>query len=69
MLKERALNSVRSTKKRANSFYGILTDEHVSTEEVIVYYNQRGRNEKISNMKNNDFGWKYLPCSDMNHNT
>jgi hypothetical protein len=27
------------------------------------------KSEKIFDIQNNDFGWKHLPCSDMNYNT
>jgi len=48
----------------------ILTNDHESSEkEVIEYYNQRGASEKIFDVMNNDFGWKRLPCSDMEYNT
>jgi hypothetical protein len=48
----------------------ILTNDHESSEkEVIQYYNQRGSSEKIFDILNNDFGWKHLPCSDMEYNT
>jgi hypothetical protein len=48
----------------------ILTNDWESTEkEVIEYYNARGSSEKLFDIMNNDFGWKHLPCSDMNYNT
>jgi hypothetical protein len=48
----------------------ILTNDWESTEEdIIVHYNDRGSSEKIFDVMNNDFGWKHLPCSDMNYNT
>jgi hypothetical protein len=48
----------------------ILTNDHESSEkEVIEYYNQRGSSEKNFDVMNNDFGWKHLPCSDMEYNT
>jgi hypothetical protein len=48
----------------------ILTNDWDSTEEeVIAYYNERGRSEQTFDIQNNDFGWNHLPCSDMNHNT
>jgi hypothetical protein len=48
----------------------ILTNDHESSEkEVIEYYNQRGSAEKNFDIMNNDFGWKHLPCSDMEYNT
>ena len=47
----------------------ILTDDWDSTEqEVIEYYNQRGKSEKLFDVMNNDFGWKHLPFSFLNQN-
>lgn len=47
----------------------ILTNDWDSTEkEVIEYYNQRGKSEKIFDVMNNDFGWKRLPFSFLNQN-
>lgn len=47
----------------------ILTNDWDSTEkQVIEYYNQRGKNEKIFDVMNNDFGWKRLPFSFLNQN-
>jgi hypothetical protein len=52
------------------SYRSILTNDLESTEkEVIEYYNQRGSNEKVFDVMNNDFGWKQLPCSFINENT
>jgi hypothetical protein len=67
----------KSTDRQLDLFTGdnmiyrcILTNDHESTEQqVIEYYNQRGASEKTFDIMNNDFGWKHLPCSDMNHNT
>lgn len=54
----------------AFSYRSILTNDLESTEkEVIEYYNQRGSNEKVFDVMNNDFGWKQLPCSFINENT
>ena len=48
----------------------ILTNDHEQSEkEIIEYYNHRGSSEKTFDIQNNDFGWKHLPCSDMNYNT
>lgn len=47
----------------------ILTNDWDSTEmQVIEYYNQRGKSEKIFDVMNNDFGWKRLPFSFLNQN-
>jgi hypothetical protein len=67
----------KSNERQADLFFGdnciyrcILTNDWESTEEEIIeYYNQRGSSEKIFDIQNNDFGWRHLPCSDMNHNT
>ena len=47
----------------------ILTNDWNSTEEqVIEYYNQRGKSEKVFDVMNNDFGWKRLPFSFLDQN-
>jgi hypothetical protein len=47
----------------------ILTNDWDSTEkQIIEYYNQRGKNEKVFDVMNNDFGWKRLPFSFLNQN-
>ena len=52
------------------SYRCILTNDHEQSEkEIIEYYNGRGSSEKTFDIQNNDFGWKHLPCSDMNYNT
>jgi hypothetical protein len=51
-------------------YRSILTNDWDSTEEeVIRYYNGRGRSENIFDVQNNDFGWNRLPFSDMKNNT
>jgi len=47
----------------------ILTNDWDSTEkQIIEYYNQRGKSEKVFDVMNNDFGWKRLPFSFLNQN-
>ena len=47
----------------------ILTSDWDSSEqEVIEYYNQRGKSEKVFDVMNNDFGWKRLPFSFLDQN-
>lgn len=47
----------------------ILTNDwDMTDEEVILYYNQRGAQERILDDQNNGFGWKHLPKSFMNEN-
>ena len=51
-------------------YRGILTnDDETSEQEVIEFYNQRGGQEKVFDVMNNDFGWAKLPFSFMNENT
>jgi len=48
----------------------ILTNDYENSEkEIIEYYNQRGTSEKTFDIQNNDFGWGYLPTSNMAANT
>lgn len=50
-------------------YRAILTNDWDSCEqEVIEYYNQRGRSEKVFDVMNNDFGWKRLPFSFLDQN-
>lgn len=51
-------------------YRSILTNDRESSEKAVIeYYNARGGSEKIFDIRNNDFGWRHLPCSDMKHNT
>ncbi len=48
----------------------IITNDFESTEEEIIeFYNQRGREERVFDDLRNNFGWKYPPFSDMTFNT
>ncbi len=47
----------------------LATDGQSTEEQVIGFYNQRGSREKFFDVMNNDFGWKYLPCTFMYENT
>lgn len=47
----------------------VTNDWDMEDEEVIEFYNQRGKQEKIFDEMDNDFGWKALPKSFMNENT
>lgn len=47
----------------------ILTSDWQSDEkQVIEYYNQRGKSEKLFDVMNNDFCWKHLPFSFIDEN-
>lgn len=51
-------------------YRSILTNDTESTDkEVIEYYNQRGTEEKVIDVLNNDFGWGKMPFSFMEENT
>lgn len=48
----------------------ILTNDWESEEQAVIeYYNKRGESERTFDIQNNDFGWRHLPCSDMDANT
>lgn len=69
MREKRDDNQVDVFTQDAYKYRSILTSDWKSTEkEVIEYYNQRGRSEKIFDVMNNDFGWKHLPFSFLNQN-
>jgi hypothetical protein len=54
----------------AMKYRSILTNDWQTTEkDIIEYYNQRGRSEKVFDVMNNDFGWSKMPFSFMNENT
>ena len=51
------------------TYRAILTNNYrMSEKEVIEYYNQRGAKERILDQMDNDFGWRYLPKSEMGQN-
>jgi hypothetical protein len=51
-------------------YRGILTSDRASSdEEVVRFYNQRGRQEQYIEEQKNDFGWHNLPFSFLNQNT
>ena len=55
---------------QAYTYRGILTnDQDWSNEEVVAFYNARGKAEKTFDVMNNDFGWSKLPCSFLHENT
>jgi hypothetical protein len=55
--------------KDAMKYRTILTNDLKSTEkEIIEYYNQRGKSEKVFDVMNNDFGWNRLPFSFLDQN-
>ena len=46
----------------------LTSDWDSSEQEVIEYYNKRGKSEKVFDVMNNDFGWKRLPFSFLDQN-
>ncbi|MCK5906552.1 MAG: IS1380 family transposase, partial [Flavobacteriales bacterium] len=62
-------NQINLFTKDNMKYRTILTNDWDSTEkEVIEYYNQRGKSEKVFDVMNNDFGWNRLPFSFLNQN-
>ena len=55
---------------QAYTYRAILTNDlNWKTEQIVSFYNQRGKSEKIFDTMNNDFGWAKLPCSFLGENT
>ena len=50
-------------------FFCILTNDRKKTEEeIIAFYNKRGKIERVFDQMNNDFNWKHLPSSLLKNN-
>jgi len=47
----------------------VTSDLEMSKDEVVIFYNQRGRSEKEFDVLKNDFGWNNMPFSIMEQNT
>jgi hypothetical protein len=55
---------------QAYTYRAILTnDRNWDNEQVVAFYNERGKAEKTFDIMNNDFGWAKLPCSFLHENT
>lgn len=57
------------TKDAYNYLFIITNDWGISEKNAIVFYNKRGSSERVFDIQNNDFNWKYMPHSDLEHNT
>jgi len=54
----------------AYNYGAIITNEHdLSNDQVVFFYNQRGKTEKEFDVLKNDFGWASLPFSKLEQNT
>lgn len=71
IMREKSGNNQLNLLTGDNFIYrSILTNDWESNEkQVIEYYNQRGKSEKLFDVMNNDFCWKHLPCSFIDENT
>ncbi|MEQ9378411.1 MAG: IS1380 family transposase [Imperialibacter sp.] len=55
---------------QAYTYRAILTNDQAwDDEQVVAFYNGRGKAEKTFDCMNNDFGWAKLPCSFLGENT
>lgn len=55
---------------QAYTYRAILTnDPKWTNEQIVAFYNARGKAEKTFDCMNNDFGWAKLPCSFLGENT
>lgn len=56
--------------RQAYTYRAILTNDlDWEAQQVVAFYNARGKAEKTFDMMNNDFGWAKLPCSFLGENT
>jgi hypothetical protein len=54
----------------AYTYRGILTNDLESTnKDIVAFYNDRGKSERLFDVMNNDFGWAKMPCSFLSENT
>lgn len=68
--REKRKNGEQHLWEKQYSYRCIVTNDwEMEDEEIIVFYNQRGKQEKVFDEMDNDFGWKRLPKSFMNENT
>lgn len=55
---------------QAYTYRAIPTNDHDwSKQQIVAFYNERGKAEKTFDIMNNDFGWAKLPCSFLHENT
>ena len=47
----------------------MTNDLEKSDDEIVFFYNQRGAIEREFDVLKNDFGWKHMPFSKLEHNT
>lgn len=47
----------------------VTNDWKMSKDEIVLFYNQRGKTEREFDVLKNDFGWKKLPFSYLHQNT
>jgi len=53
----------------ANHYSVIITSDMTSTaDEIVCFYNQRGKTEREFDVLKNDFGWNHLPFSKLEEN-
>lgn len=56
--------------EEAYNYHPIITNDlDMSDDEVVIFYNQRGKEEREFDVLKNDFAWNKLPFSKMEQNT
>ena len=54
----------------AFNYHAIITnDSDMTADQVVFFYNQRGKTEREFDVLKNDFGWNKLPFSKLEYNT
>ena len=67
---DRRDNQIDLFTNEACLYSAILTnDRDLNSNEIVFFYNQRGRIEKEFDVMKNDFGWDSLPFSKLEQNT
>lgn len=63
-------NQIDFESASAYDYYGIMTsNDHLSNQKIIAFYNQRGDSENSNRYLLNDFNLNHLPFPDMDTNT
>ena len=67
---QRADRQINVFTGEACNYSAIVTSDYdMSQDEVVIFYNQRGKTEKEFDVLKNDFGWNNMPFSHLQENT
>ncbi|MBL4657580.1 MAG: IS1380 family transposase [Flavobacteriales bacterium] len=67
---QRADRQINVFTGEACNYSAIVTSDYeMSRDEVVIFYNQRGKTEREFDVLKNDFGWNNMPFSHLEENT